>query len=283
MLTCFSAVFAEIVSHPIDVMKTRVQYFKTLDVPTTIDKVSEEEFSEEEFSEEEFSEEELNPLVKSKKKTDTNQTQINYLSLIPAVVRHAFYTPLRIFLYTNIGGKNSHLFVKIFSGMISGALAQFTVTPIEVIKVRLQVNKNRATIANIVKNIWKTSGVLGFYYGSIPSVLKSTVTNLVELVCYDVFKAYLKIFITDAFLLHCVTVVITSIFVTFFATPIDVLKTHQMTESAPIYVHIKNIRSVNILLFWSGSFYYWCREVVWLSLFWLTYEYGRQRIGLNEF
>ena len=280
MLTCFSAVLAEIVSHPIDIIKTRLQYFETESFgnSTSVENISDEDISDEDISDEE----ELKPLVNSKN-INVN-TPINFRSVLPAASRHAVYTPLRIFLYANTRSKNSSLFVKIFSGMFSGAFAQFAVTPIEVIKVHLQVNnENSVGCTTTIKNIWKTHGVGGFYSGSIPSVLKSTVTNLVELVTYDTVKIYLSSYIMNAFRLHCTAVTITSLFVTFFATPIDVLKTRQMMESAPICVHVQNILAKNVFLFWSGAFYYWCREMVWLCLFWLTYEYGRQRIGLNEF
>ncbi|KAG0448257.1 hypothetical protein HPP92_027949 [Vanilla planifolia] len=64
-----------------------------------------------------------------------------YDGLAPAILRHLFYTPIRIVCYENLRSlPGDSVTWRAFSGGVSGALAQILASPADLIKVRMQAD-----------------------------------------------------------------------------------------------------------------------------------------------
>ncbi|XP_016674229.1 mitochondrial uncoupling protein 3 isoform X1 [Gossypium hirsutum] len=127
LLTSLSAMVAETSTFPIDLTKTRLQLHG-----------------------------ESQPLSSSTRRP-TNSFRVAagivrdqgasglYKGLSPAIIRHLFYTPIRIVGYENLRNLVSadgslSLSSKALVGGISGAIAQFVASPADLVKVRMQAD-----------------------------------------------------------------------------------------------------------------------------------------------
>jgi hypothetical protein len=59
----------------------------------------------------------------------------------------------------------------LISGSIAGGIGAFGVLPIDITKTRVQSSLTYQNPLNIIKQIYKTNGLRGFYAGGISQVL----------------------------------------------------------------------------------------------------------------
>ena len=166
-LISVSSMCAETVTHPMDFIKTQKQYYRT-NIST--------------FN-----------IFKNVLKRDGFRGF--YPSLGPAIIRHWIYTTTRVGLYEKLRSPDSDFISKFLSGTTAGGIAELFASPTDLVKVKLQTqqisNKTKKTPFQIIKNVYKTQGLKGFYHGWKPNVTRAMTVNIGELVAYDTGKNYL--------------------------------------------------------------------------------------------
>lgn len=162
-----------------------------------------------------------------------------YLGLSPALTRSVLYGGLRLGLYepskcaSDLVFGSSNIFVKIGSGAISGAVATALTNPVEVLKVRLQMNPN-STKGPIkeMSRIVSEEGLKGLWKGVGPAMARAGALTASQLATYDESKRVLvkRTPLQEGFILHLISSMVAGVVSTLMTTPIDMIKTRLMLQ-----------------------------------------------------
>ena len=263
LLIPISSGLAEIITHPIDFVKTQKQYYKT----------------------------NISSIHIFKKIFKTQGVRGFYSSISPAIARHWVYTTTRVGLYENLRTGESDFKNKFIAGSVAGGMAQLIASPTDLIKIKLQTqqlvnkHKNKQTSYNIIKKIYKTQGIKGFYYGWKPNVARAISVNLGELVAYDTGKQFLLNYLDDNIYCHGLASLHSGFWSSLLSTPADVVKTRMMADSKhTMYSITKNIiQKEGFFSLWKGFIPIWCRLAPWQFVFWVSYEQLRAFNNMEGF
>ncbi|MQM06046.1 hypothetical protein Taro_038867 [Colocasia esculenta] len=118
-----------------------------------------------------------------------------YLGFAPALTRSVLYGGLRLGLYEPCKYVCDYMFgstnilVKVASGAFSGAIATSLTNPVEVLKVRLQINSNskRGPIKEVHK-IVREEGIKALWKGVGPAMVRAGALTASQLATYDESK-----------------------------------------------------------------------------------------------
>ncbi|XP_073142373.1 uncharacterized protein [Henckelia pumila] len=162
-----------------------------------------------------------------------------YLGLTPALMRSVLYGGLRLGLYepskyvSELAFESTNVLVKIFSGGFAGAVATALTNPVEVLKVRLQMNAKtpRGPIEQIRK-IASEEGVTALWKGVAPAMTRAAALTASQLVTYDESKRALtrRTSLQEGFYLHLCASMIAGTVSTIVTAPIDMVKTRLMLQ-----------------------------------------------------
>ncbi|KAL5761731.1 hypothetical protein ACOSP7_017995 [Xanthoceras sorbifolium] len=290
MLSSVSAMIAESTTFPIDMTKTRLQLHGQSDLqsrPTNAFRV-------------------VSEIVREQGPFGL------YKGLSPAIIRHLFYTPIRIVGYESLrnllvpdhGGSLS-LFSKALLGGFSGVIAQVMASPADLIKVRMQadgrmVNKGLqprySGPFDAFNKIIRTEGFGGLWKGVFPNVQRAFLVNMGELACYDHAKSFViqNQISGDNIYAHTLASVMSGVAATTLSCPADVVKTRMMNQvasskedkimfSSSYDCLVKTVRNEGLRALWKGFFPTWARLGPWQFVFWVSYEKFRQIADLSSF
>ncbi|XP_056169030.1 uncharacterized protein LOC115680195 isoform X2 [Syzygium oleosum] len=123
-----------------------------------------------------------------------------YSGMTPALTRSLLYGGLRLGLYEpskyvcDQAFGSSNIFIKIASGAFSGAIATAMTNPVEVIKVRLQMNLGltKAGPVGEMRKIMSEEGVKALWKGVGPAMARAAALTASQLATYDESKQILR-------------------------------------------------------------------------------------------
>lgn len=216
-----------------------------------------------------------------------------YRGFTPSIGRHWTYSGLRIGLYEEIRDKmyqydisDTEILPKILASSISGGISQLIASPFDMIKMN-SITSNQK-ISKIVSNIYQQSGILGFYKGVTPNVVRAVGVNIGEIATYDLAKRTILSYrnVEDIY-----TFSLSSFFSGFFSallcTPADTLRTRIMTESnlhfSTFRYTINLIQKEGVFVLYTGFYANWFRLAPWQLIFWNSYEFYRSYFGYKNF
>nr|DAD34923.1 TPA_asm: hypothetical protein HUJ06_005563 [Nelumbo nucifera] len=165
-----------------------------------------------------------------------------YKGLSPAIIRHLFYTPIRIVGYEYIRNAVPNVPLslpgKAFIGGISGVIAQVVASPADLVKVRMQANGLQVSRGlqprytgsfDALNKIIGTEGLGGLWRGVIPNVQRAFLVNMGELACYDHAKHFIiqSEICDDNIYAHTLASVMSGLSATALSCPADVVKTRK--------------------------------------------------------
>ncbi|KAK8699754.1 hypothetical protein V6N13_115832 [Hibiscus sabdariffa] len=291
LLTSLSAMVAETSTFPIDLTKTRLQLHG-----------------------------ESQPLSSSTRRP-TNAFRVAaaivrdqsvlglYQGLSPAILRHLFYTPIRIVGYENLRNLVSSdgslsLPSKALVGGISGVIAQFVASPADLVKVRMQadgrlISKGLQPRYNgpfdAFKKIVASDGIGGLWKGVLPNIQRAFLVNMGELACYDHAKRFVinNQISDDNIYAHTLASIMSGLSATTLSCPADVVKTRMMNQAvgkegnlmykSSYNCLVKTVKIEGLTALWKGFFPTWARLGPWQFVFWVSYEKFRHISGLSSF
>ncbi|XP_065860478.1 mitochondrial uncoupling protein 3 [Euphorbia lathyris] len=232
-----------------------------------------------------------------------------YQGLSPAILRHLFYTPIRIVGYENL--RNFHvndgaaasisLPSKALLGGISGVIAQMVASPADLVKVRMQADGRSVIQGHLPRysgpfdafgKIVRAEGFSGLWKGVFPNIQRAFLVNMGELACYDHAKRLVienKI-ARDNIYAHTLASIMSGLCATALSCPADVVKTRMMNEKEGKIIYrssydclVKTVRIEGLRALWKGFFPTWARLGPWQFVFWVSYEKFRKAAGLSSF
>lgn len=119
--------------------------------------------------------------------------------LTPALLRQVNYTALSLVLYEPVrdfyksalmGDVDAppNYGVRLLAGGSAGGIAIAVFNPTEVVKTQVQTSPDRMPMSTVIKKVWATDGLLGFWAGVKPNVARTFLVNAAELGTYDEAK-----------------------------------------------------------------------------------------------
>ncbi|XVF03302.1 hypothetical protein REPUB_Repub04eG0249500 [Reevesia pubescens] len=232
-----------------------------------------------------------------------------YKGLSPAILRHLFYTPIRIVGYENLRNFVSNdgslsLSSKALVGGISGVIAQFVASPADLVKVRMQADGRLVSRGlqprykgpfDAFSKIVAMEGFGGLWKGVLPNVQRAFLVNMGELACYDHAKRFVinNQISDDNIYAHTLASIMSGLSATTLSCPADVVKTRMMNQAVGkegnvMYKNsydclVKTVKIEGLTALWKGFFPTWARLGPWQFVFWVSYEKFRQIAGLSSF
>ncbi|KAI3760060.1 hypothetical protein L1987_50449 [Smallanthus sonchifolius] len=162
-----------------------------------------------------------------------------YLGLNPALTRSVVYGGLRLGLYEpsknlcELAFESTNIFMKIASGVVSGAFATLLTNPMEVVKVRLQMNPNvHIGAIGELQKIAAKEGVTALWKGVGPAMARAGALTASQMATYDEFKQVLLKWtsLEEGFYLHLASSTIAGLMSTLITAPMDMVKTRLMLQ-----------------------------------------------------
>ncbi|CAA6669062.1 unnamed protein product [Spirodela intermedia] len=128
---------------------------------------------------------------------------------------------------------STNILVKIASGAFSGAIATALTNPVEVLKVRVQMNSNsRGGPINEVRKIVREEGLRALWKGVGPAMARAGALTASQLATYDESKQALLRWtnLEEGFHLHLISSCIAGTMGTVVTAPVDMIKTRLMLQ-----------------------------------------------------
>ncbi|XP_021807407.1 mitochondrial uncoupling protein 3 isoform X3 [Prunus avium] len=214
-----------------------------------------------------------------------------YKGLSPAILRHLFYTPIRIVGYEHL---RSSLKTEV----------QLVASPADLVKVRMQADGRMVSQGlqprysgcfDALNKIVRSEGIGGLWKGVFPNVQRAFLVNMGELACYDQAKHFvIKNRISeDNIYAHTLASIMSGLSATALSCPADVVKTRMMNQSRSkqgkiMYNNsydclVKTVKVEGLRALWKGFMPTWARLGPWQFVFWVSYEKFRQIAGFSSF
>ena len=272
MCGALSSTFAEAITFPMDLLKTRMQMGGTQGVVKYRG---------------------LTHIVSETYKMEGASSF--YKGASPALIRQFLYSGIRIAIFEQgkkafgYDEKTQGFWARFCFGGLGGGVASLITTPLDVCKIRLvnDTNRSRYTgLADCLSKTYKNEGLFhGFYKGSSPNVYRALLINATSLATYDSTKSALgRVFgvdengILNRFLSSFVTGFISSV----VSSPIDVIKSRYMNavraEGMPKYKGptdclIQTVRTEGIGSLYNGFLFLWMRIGPWAVIMFVTWDW----------
>lgn len=234
-----------------------------------------------------------------------------YGGLSAMVVRHSTFTGLKIIFYdnlreflitTNKDGKQQLTFLRgALCGMTSGALANMLSSPVDLVKIQMQMDGKRqlmgkpARINNVFQafgSIYSVGGVRGLWKGTGINATRAALVTLGDLSAYDLSKRKLMVLLDspDNRLIQFMGAMTAGFTSAVLSTPADVVKSrimNQPTDEKGRGLHYKGTIDCFTKLYTEEGFFamykgflpYWLRIGPWALVFWTTFEQIRRFRG----
>ena len=209
------ALFAETITLPTDVAKTRMQVQTTLKYTSL-----------------------LNCLTTIKREEGLAAL---WKGIEPALVRQVSYSGLSLVLFEPVRNGYSSLFrskegepsfiERLLAGGTAGALSITVFNPTEVVKTQIMTSTTPQTMFGVVRRVHAKDGILGFWAGLVPNISRTFLVNAAELGTYDQAKSMLIPHVGEGFAAFLGASTIAASVSAAVSTPVDVVKTRMMNKA----------------------------------------------------
>jgi len=266
-----TAIFAVNFTHPIELVKTRVQVSSKGVFETCSLALKEEGF-------------------------------LSFWKGIPfAYGREGSYTSIRLGAYAPVrdaigaGAPDAPWYLKFLAGASTGGVGSVVGNPFDVLKTLAQTNRDKSLpLMTLVGNMYKNEGIGGFYRGVEVNVMRACVLNATKMGVYDICKGYV-VESTGWSRKDARTAFFSSFVAGFFMTttvaPFDRIRTKLMNQ--PIVEGVKSkmtmsqcfsktVAEEGITSLWRGFVPIWARFAPMATIQLLTLEYLYQTFGFTS-
>ncbi|ALC43052.1 CG16736 [Drosophila busckii] len=208
-----------------------------------------------------------------------------YNGLSAGLLRQATYTTARMGVYQteiesyrNYFNKAPNVFASMGMGIFAGACGAMVGNPAEVALIRMTADnmlpvdqrRNYKNAGEALVRIVREEGVLALWRGSMPTVGRAMIVNMVQLASYSQFKTLFKqsFEMADGLGLHICSSMMSGLLTTIASMPLDMAKTRiqqmKVIDGKPEYkgttdVLLKVVRNEGVTHLWKGFVPYLCR------------------------
>jgi len=190
--------------------------------------------------------------------------------------RELSYTSVKLGAYAPVrniitgGDPNAPFYLKFLAGSITGGVGSIIGNPFDVLKTLAQTNTDKSvTLGGLVTNMYKSQGIAGFYRGVEVNIIRACILNATKMGVYDVTKGY----VTDAtgwsrkdVKTSFASAFVAGFFMTVTVAPSDMIRTKLMNQptDAKLYNGFvdcakKTVQEGGVLSLWRGFIPIWAR------------------------
>eukprot|EP00529_Nitzschia_sp_RCC80_P030642 CAMPEP_0113497058 /NCGR_PEP_ID=MMETSP0014_2-20120614/30437_1 /TAXON_ID=2857 /ORGANISM="Nitzschia sp." /LENGTH=297 /DNA_ID=CAMNT_0000390991 /DNA_START=105 /DNA_END=998 /DNA_ORIENTATION=+ /assembly_acc=CAM_ASM_000159 len=206
-----------------------------------------------------------------------------------AYCREGSYTAIRLGAYAPVrdaigaGAPDSPAYMKFFAGALTGAIGSIAGNPFDVLKTLSQTNQGKSIpLSTLVGQMYHDQGIAGFYRGVNVNVMRAIVLNATKMGVYDVSKGQV-VELTgwtrkDPRTAFCSSF-IAGFFMTCTVAPFDRIRTQLMNQPTSKRVYggmgdcfVKTVQNEGVLSLWRGFIPIWARFAPMATIQLLTLE-----------
>ena len=207
---------------------------------------------------------------------------------IPALIRQTSYTSLTMVIFPEIKklvvkeGQDPGFFHRLFAGGAAGSISIAIVNPTEILKTRMQSSYVKESMRNVITDIYFTDGLVGFWAGVKPNIVRCFLVNAAEIGVYDHAKNSLirNNVLTDWPIFQQVTASgIAGFASAIVSTPADVVKTRLMNQAgqAKLYRGMMHAfltipKAEGFIALYKGFAPILVRKIAWCTVFFVSFE-----------
>jgi len=210
-----------------------------------------------------------------------------FKGLGPALARQTGYTGLSFLLYEPIrnsiapSGRDATFFNRLLAGGTAGGLGISVLNPMEVIKTQIQASSGRVSVAEVLKRILRSDGIVGFWAGLGPNIARTFLVCAAELGTYDEVKSQLiaSKMMSNGPLAHLAASGAAGFASASISTPVDVVKTNIMNQAGSsqqskgiVDTAVSIVTREGPEALYKGFVPILTRKILWCSAFFVTYE-----------
>lgn len=202
--------------------------------------------------------------------------------------REASYASIKLGAYAPVrdalgAGKDAPFYLKFLAGALTGGFGSVVGNPFDVMKTLAQANEGKAVpLPTLVGTMYRDQGVAGFYRGVQVNVMRACVLNATKMGCYDISKGYI-VNATGWKRKDPRTAFSSAILAGFFMTcnvaPFDMVRTKLMNQPTDKKLYngfadclVKTVKEGGPLSLWRGFVPIWARFAPSATIQLLTIE-----------
>jgi hypothetical protein len=201
--------------------------------------------------------------------------------------REASYTTVKLGAYAPVrnmlgAGKESPFYLKFLAGAITGGVGSVLGNPFDVMKTLAQTSSGEVSLSKLVSDMYRDQGIGGFYRGVQVNIMRACVLNATKMGCYDISKGYIVDYtgwnrkdVKTSFF----SAFIAGFFMTVTVAPWDMLRTKLMNQPTDKKIYegfsdclVKTVKADGVLSLWRGFIPIWARFAPQATLQLLTIE-----------
>lgn len=155
-------------------------------------------------------------------------------------------------------------YISLTSGAFSGVVARFFVAPVDVIKIRMQLQSNArlyGTITSTISTIWRNEGFTAFWKGNVSAEIMYLLYGAAQFASYSFLNTHLSRFETNHSInvptsVHSLTIgAFAGCAATCSSYPFDLLMTRLISNEKPRFESLyREIKGIMISSGWRGFF-----------------------------
>jgi len=202
-------------------------------------------------------------------------------------VKLGAYTPLRNAM--GASSPDAPIYLKFLAGAITGGVGSVIGNPFDVCKTMAQTNTGGTSLGALVTNLYRDQGIGGFYRGVEVNIMRACILNATKMGVYDITKGIVaentgwsrkdvKTSFASAF--------VAGFFMTVTVAPADMLRTKLMNQptDAKLYDGFvdcakKTIAEGGVTSLWRGFIPIWARFAPQATLQLMTIEVIYKQMG----
>eukprot|EP00040_Diaphanoeca_grandis_P027584 m.157254 g.157254 ORF g.157254 m.157254 type:complete len:292 (-) comp31045_c0_seq1:328-1203(-) len=211
-----------------------------------------------------------------------------FKGLAPALMRQCCYTSIVMALFPHIkgslckDGEDPGFVKRLIAGGTAGGIGIAIMNPAEILKTQMQTAVSGRSMFQVAQNVYKTEGILGFWAGVKPNVLRCFLVNAAEIGTYDHAKYEIQsrgILSDWPAVQHVMASGIAGFNSAIISTPADVVKTRLMNQAGATHAYdgmldaiVSIPRQEGFAALYKGFLPILARKLVWCSVFFVAYE-----------
>lgn len=205
-----------------------------------------------------------------------------------ASIKLGAYAPVRDAMGAN--KPESPFYLKFAAGAITGGVGSVVGNPFDVMKTLAQANKGSAIpMTELVGGMYRDQGMAGFYRGVGANIARACVLNATKMGVYDISKGYVSDLSgwgrKDLRTTFC-SATLSGLFMTITVSPFDRIRTSLMNQPTDAKLYdgfvdcaLKTIKEGGVTSLWRGFIPIWARFAPTATIQLITLEYLYDTFG----
>jgi len=196
--------------------------------------------------------------------------------IVWAWAREASYASIKLGAYAPVrdaigaGGADAPFYLKFAAGALTGGVGSIVGNPFDVMKTMAQANEGKPIgLATLMGNMYRDQGMSGFYRGVGANIMRACVLNATKMGVYDISKGYVAEstgWSRKDIRTNFTSATIAGFFMTITVSPFDRIRTQLMNQPTDKKIYngfvdcaAKTIQEGGVASLWRGFIPIWAR------------------------